>query len=364
MIAAAYGAVGTPSKTEYGVVDCCWLETGITLPIWIQLEKVGCSPPPLSLCSWVIWTFKLECRPSRSKVMAAALSTDEFGGKEWSGYCEWNGNHQGSASLDPIVAVPTQLPGVVGVAVDRTLIWVEGVGGTRTAAVTTAISILVLVGVVDVGVTEMVVIPPIWVQWRWFWLQRASVRSKEDIRSIKLELRWPTAWIRASLVWISNFGGESSWSCKSHWNGCISTNMRPNWVNLIEIVFFRRSLSVSKWQLMSTKAYSLSYSCFTVENDDDGNSLVSATVIAPVHLINCQCRNHCTSGLRTSTRFFWAIGCYNQCSGRWVMEAWEGGCVMEWWWQRFNDDGRLMMMCGAPKGDRESISDFFLNKSL
>ena len=68
--------------------------------------------------------------------------------------------------MDPIVAVPTQLPGVVGVAVDRTLIWVEGVGGTRTAAVTTAISILVLVGVVDVGVTEMVVIPPIWVQWR------------------------------------------------------------------------------------------------------------------------------------------------------------------------------------------------------
>ena len=51
--------------------------------------------------------------------------------------------------------VPAQLPGVVGVAVDRTLIWVEGGGGTQTAAVTTVNLILVLVGVVDVGVVGM-----------------------------------------------------------------------------------------------------------------------------------------------------------------------------------------------------------------
>ena len=54
--------------------------------------------------------------------------------------------------------VPMQLPGVVGGAVDRTLIWVEGDGGTRTAAVATAFSILVLVDAVDVGVTEMGVV--------------------------------------------------------------------------------------------------------------------------------------------------------------------------------------------------------------
>jgi hypothetical protein len=51
--------------------------------------------------------------------------------------------------------VPAQLPGVMGVAVDRTLIWMEGDGGTRTAAVPTAFSILVLVGVVDVDVVGM-----------------------------------------------------------------------------------------------------------------------------------------------------------------------------------------------------------------
>ena len=70
--------------------------------------------------------------------------------------------------MDPIVTVLAQLPGVVGVAVDRTLIWVEGDGGTRTAAVTTVNSILVLVGgVVDVGVVGMGVIPPIWAGMRW-----------------------------------------------------------------------------------------------------------------------------------------------------------------------------------------------------
>ena len=80
--------------------------------------------------------------------------------------------------MDPIVTVLAQLPGVVGVAVDRTLIWVEGDGGTRTAAVTTENSILVLVGVVDVGVVGMGVIPPIWVQWRQFQLQSASAEPK------------------------------------------------------------------------------------------------------------------------------------------------------------------------------------------
>ena len=54
----------------------------------------------------------------------------------------------------------------------------EGVGGARTTAVTTVNSILVLVGVVDVGVVGMGVIPPIWVQWRQFQLQSASAEPK------------------------------------------------------------------------------------------------------------------------------------------------------------------------------------------